>query len=311
MLSAEHEALLEVLRRDLTLWRRLLGRLLDVALDEITLAEPVSESLGPVVPVERRADIVLSALRASERLVIVLEVQLRRDPEKQWVWPTYLAAARDRHRSAAILVVVVFDRGVARWAAEPIVLGPGLSAVHPLVLGPDDIPVVTDPGASAEEIVVSALAHGRGGDGKLIGEAAVASLARLDTDPRRIYTDLILSALAPAAQRHMETLMRSNYAYQSDLFRRLVSEGRQEGLEAGRQAGLEEGREEGREKGREEGWRAALRAGVVVVLEARGIVLTIDDHGRLGAEHDLVTLQRWLTQAATARSFAEAVRALG
>jgi flagellar biosynthesis/type III secretory pathway protein FliH len=109
----------------------------------------------------------------------------------------------------------------------------------------------------------------------------------------------------------METLMRSNYAYQSDLFRRLVSEGRQEGLEAGRQAGLEEGREEGREKGREEGWRAALRAGVVVVHEARGIVLTIDDHGRLGAEHDLVTLQRWLTQAATARSFAEAVRALG
>ncbi len=153
----------------------------------------------------------------------------------------------------------------------------------------------------------------------LIGEAAVASPARRDTDPRRIYTDLILAALGPAAQRHMETLMRSNYAYQSDLFRRLVSEGRQEGLEVGRQEGREEGRQEGREegrqegreKGREEGWRAALRAGVVAVLEARGIVLTIDDHGRLGAEHDLVTLQRWLTQAATARSFAEAVRALG
>jgi hypothetical protein len=45
------------------------------------------------------------------------------------------------------------------------------------------------------------------------------------------------------------------------------------------------------------------------VLGARGIALTHDDRVRIAGEDDLVTLQRWLTRAATARSFAEAVRA--
>jgi len=295
MVSAEHEALLEVLRRDPTVLRRLLERLFG-GVQEIAFVEPASESLGPVVPIERRADLVLLVTVGGERLVVVIEVQLRRDPEKRWVWPVYLTSARDRHRCGAALVVVAFDAAVARWAARPIQLGPLGSVVCPFVVGPGDIPVATDPDASAEELVISALAHGRGPHGLMIGEAAVAALARLDTDQRRIYTDLILSALAPAAQRHMEHLMQNNYAYTSELFRRLVSEGREERLH------------DGREEGREEG-RAALRVGVIAVFDARGVALTADERGQLAAEQDLLTLRRWLTQAATARSFAEATRA--
>lgn len=254
MVSAEHEALLEVLRREPAVMRPLLERVLG-GVQEIAVVEAASESLGPVVPIQRRADLVLMVTVGGERLVIVIEVQLRRDPEKRWVWPVYLTSARDRHRAAAALVVVAFDPAVARWAARPIQLGPPGSVVRPLVAGPGDIPVVTDPDASAEELVISALAHGRGPDGLMIGEAAVAALARLDEDRSRIYADLILSALAPAAQRHMEHLMQNNYAYTSALFRRLVSEGREEGLHEG---------------------RSALRAGVLAVFDARGVALTAD-----------------------------------
>jgi hypothetical protein len=268
--------------------RPLLERVLG-GVQEIAVVEAASESLGPVVPIQRRADLVLMVTVGGERLVIVIEVQLRRDPEKRWVWPVYLTSARDRHRAAAALVVVAFDPAVARWAARPIQLGPPGSVVRPLVAGPGDIPVVTDPDASAEELVISALAHGRGPDGLMIGEAAVAALARLDEDRSRIYADLILSALAPAAQRHMEHLMQNNYAYASALFRRLVSEGREEGLHEG---------------------RSALRAGVLAVFDARGVALTADERGQLAAEQDLVTLRRWLTRSATARSFAEATRAV-
>lgn len=65
--------------------------------------------------------------------------------------------------------------------------------------------------------------------------------------------------------------MQNSCAYTSALFRRLVSEGREEGLH--------EGREEG---------RSALRAGVLAVFDARGVALTAD----------------------TARSFADATRAV-
>jgi hypothetical protein len=53
-----------------------------------------------------------------------------------------------------------------------------------------------------------------------------------------------------------------------------------------------------------------LRAGVLAVFDARGVALTADERGQLAAEQDLVTLRRWLTRSATARSFAEATRAV-
>ncbi|WP_437924246.1 hypothetical protein WMF37_35185 [Sorangium sp. So ce291] len=65
-----------------------------------------------------------------------------------------------------------------------------------------------------------------------------------------------------------------------------------------------EGQEEGRKEGREEGLRTAIRR----VLSRRGVALDAGEDARLAACADLGTLERWLDQALTAATAAEALR---
>jgi hypothetical protein len=48
---------------------------------------------------------------------VVVEVQLRRDKNKHWTWPVYLASLRARYRCPTILLVVCLDRRTAEWCA--------------------------------------------------------------------------------------------------------------------------------------------------------------------------------------------------
>ena len=57
----------------------------------------------------------------------------RRSNGQEWL--------RARFECQAAVLVVTPSMDVARWAAEPVTLGPG-SAFCPLVLGPDAVPVV-------------------------------------------------------------------------------------------------------------------------------------------------------------------------
>ncbi|AUX45469.1 uncharacterized protein SOCE26_069600 [Sorangium cellulosum] len=65
-----------------------------------------------------------------------------------------------------------------------------------------------------------------------------------------------------------------------------------------------EGRSEGRREGQEEGLRAAVRR----VLARRGLTLAAEAEAQLAACTDLGTLERWLDQALTAATAAEALR---
>jgi flagellar biosynthesis/type III secretory pathway protein FliH len=81
-------------------------------------------------------------------------------------------------------------------------------------------------------------------------------------------------------------------------------ETQQQLMDQGRAEGLEKGLEKGLEQGRLTGIRAALRR----VLARRELVLRPIDDARIEACPDLATLERWLDQAITARSAAEAMR---
>jgi hypothetical protein len=66
-----------------------------------------------------------------------------------------------------LLVVVTLSKRVAEWARRPIVLGPGLGAVTPLVLGPRELPEILDRDLATENpelAVLSAIAHGKDRD---------------------------------------------------------------------------------------------------------------------------------------------------
>jgi hypothetical protein len=136
--------------------------------------------------------------------------------------------------------VVTLSRPVARWAEQPIELGPG-SVFQPVVLGPDRIPRVVDPreaGARPEVAVLSLLAHRHADEALPAAAAALQAVAAVDQDQAAVYYDMINQSLDAVAQRALELLMNiKNYEFRSPTFRPAWLSGRQEG----RQEGLHEG----------------------------------------------------------------------
>jgi len=82
----------------------------------------------------------------------------------------------------------------------------GDCVVRPRVLGPDAVPIITDPAQAAREpelAVLSAMAHGKGDTPTAVSVAlaATAFLDRLSEEQRVLYLALVESALSDAAKR--------------------------------------------------------------------------------------------------------------
>ena len=187
---------------------------------------------GETTPIEHRADAVVE-LRSGDRpvLAIVVEVQLKSDPDKRYSWPVYLTMVRARLRCPTVLLVVSPRAATARWCATPVELGPGNRFVAS-VLGPDQIPALTDPEVAVrnpELAVLSAIAHGGRKDGVGVLEALPPALVSVDEDHWTMYYDLVLTVLPVAARRHLEELMTTTYQYQSDFARKYFAEGEAQG----------------------------------------------------------------------------------
>jgi hypothetical protein len=290
MPSSLHEVLVEMFCARPALATELLAGPLAVTLPDhdTTRVEPATFTDLPSI--EYRADtVVVLASGQVPVLAVIVEVQLNRDAEKRWTWPIYLAGVRRRLRCPAVLLVVCLDPAVARWCATPIALGPG-ATVTPLVLGPQLVPVVTEPADAArapELAVLSAIAHG--GDparGGRVLDALLGAFGAIDPDRAALYCDVVLAALPAAASRYLEALVTATYEYQSEFARRYVAEGEAVG------------RAEGQTVGRAEGEARA----VLAVLEARGIGVTDEVRARITGCRDLDQLDGWVRRAVTVDS---------
>ena len=221
-----------------------------------------------------------------------LEVQLRIDPDKLWTWPSYTSVARDRLRRDVVLVVLTLSPTVATWAKKPIPLDPAGSALVPIVIGPTDIPLLTDPAlalAHPERLVLSALVHGKGPAGAAIAETAAGVVAQLDDDRARPYTDLILNALGNSARAALEAALLQNYVYQSDFAKKYIA------------MGVAEGEAKGKAEGKAEGVAQSL----IAVLQSRGLQPDVAAMARIESTEDTATLLRWLNRALRASSVEE------
>lgn len=185
------------------------------------------------------------------------------------------------------LIVVTADARVARWAARPILsLQPG-SPFTPLVLGPEQVPWVTEPveAEHAPELaVLSALAHAESPGGLEVVAAALIAIDALERERAILYHELIVGSLPVVMAEALEQIMLSRkYEIRSAFGKKYMAEGRAEG------------REEGREEARR-GLRVALRA----VIQARlgeipaGMATAID------ASHDAGELLGWIERAGAA-----------
>lgn len=182
--------------------------------------------------------------------------------------------------------MVCVDDATAAWCSRRIPLGhPGL-VLSPLVLGPNLVPVVTDPdqaSRSPELAVLSAMAHGDHPEQNQILRALTAALAIVDDDTSILYADVVLAALPSSARRSLEEFMRTRtHEYQSDFVRRYFYSGKAEGEAMGRAEGEANA--------------------VLGVLDARGVDVPEEARARILGCTDLDQLDAWIRRAASADS---------
>jgi hypothetical protein len=162
MPSLDHESLVLLFRNQPELAAQLLREALHLALPAYTEARLASSDLTEVVPTEFRADAVVLLIDGNPVLGVIVEAQLSRDQRKRFTWPAYVSVLRARHECPVELLVLTPDTTVAAWASALINLDlAGDSVVRPRVLGPDAIPIVTDPAQAAREPELAVLSARR------------------------------------------------------------------------------------------------------------------------------------------------------
>lgn len=245
-----HEALVQLVRTAPELVTRLLHPLFDdlpsapiEVLPQVTATELVNLDLP-----EHRADVVLLFGDPQRpREAIVVEVQSEPDPRKRRTWPFYVTGFGVRFNCPVTLVVLTLDDDVAAWCRTPIDFGRGRGFLHPVAIGPRDVPKITDPEAAAaapELAVLSVIAHGRSPGAESIAYAALSAAQRLDTQAGIHYADFIEAFLGDVARVALRQLMqqKSDNPFFSELFSTAWSSGKSEGFADGEARGRVEGK---------------------------------------------------------------------
>jgi hypothetical protein len=286
MPSSLHEALIEMLRQNPSFATELLRLAVGPDVPSYQQIRLESGEFTDVSPVQYRADAVVVLTAGGKPVLgVVVEVQLSRDPDKRWSWPVYLTTLRARLHCPTMLLVICMDAAIAGWCSASIELGHPGWVLSPLVLGPEEFPVVTDPGEASrapELAALSAIAHGGRADRVAVLEAFASAVSAIDEDRATLYADVVLSVLPEAARRHLEAMLRSRtYEYRSDFARGYFSQGEARGEAKGEADAL------------------------LAVLDVRGIGVPEDVRARVVGCTDVGQLRTWVRRAATASSIDE------
>ncbi|GAA3157136.1 hypothetical protein [Nonomuraea roseoviolacea] len=211
----------------------------------------------------------------SPELAIVVEVQLNPVEEKRLAWARYAASLWLRLDCPVVVLAVCATDKVAAWAAAPIVTKlPGYS-LTPLVMGPDQVPAITDPveaAACMELATVSVMIHGQS---RPVVEAFVAALAKVGGEHAPQYYEYAYDLASVGVKQNLEEIMSSTaWPVYSPFAREHFGKGKAEGeIEA-----------------------------LITFLEARGLTLTEQARLRIAGCTDLAQIQEWIRRAATADS---------
>ncbi|MEU6443961.1 hypothetical protein [Streptomyces sp. NPDC047046] len=297
MVTSQHEASHRVFQDR----PELLGpvfRMLGVPLPPKLAVDVLNSDVTEIRPIERRIDSVLHITPSEGKpFLLAIEAQGRKAPDKAATWTYYLGYLAAKYQCPANLLVVCTDEHTARWAEGPFELGgadwPSLT-LRPLVAGPHNVPLITDPAEAADDLalaVFSVLTHA---SHRLTPEtlrAVGTALRKADTRSSEYFFDIVNMGLAGTGHRALwEDIMRASYFPGSGtLLERTFLEGKAEGEATGKTEGKAEG-------------KISL---LLKLLDAHGVSLTEDATARINACTDLDTLDTWFDRALTARTIAE------
>lgn len=214
--------------------------------------------------------------------VYIVEAQGSVKPAKRRAWPMYAAGMHARWGCPVLVVVIAPSRRVAAWARQGVDLGFGRFVLFPLVIGPEQIPVITDVDVarrSPELAVLSVAAHGHEAGAEHIAAAALNAARDLDSPRCLLYADFVHALLGEVARVALEKLMNiENYQYKSAFARKYYSQGKAEGKAEG------------------------LAEALVSLLTLKGLVVDEATRERIIGCHDVGQLERWLARVLSATS---------
>lgn len=298
MVGPPHEGMHRVFQKDPELLTRTCEKVLRVAFPKPREFAVLNADVTEIRPMERRMDTLLKATTADGgSYLLVVEAQSRPDEAKKRSWGYYLAYLHDKYECDPLLIVVTQELRTARWAERPIRVGlptwPSLT-VRPLVLGPHNVPRITDLTVMLEDpsmAVFSAMCHGKGDDADAILEPLVDALKTVDPEVAMVYVEFVESCLAdPKARDKWRELMAPvNYFFKNPAAQLVRDEGLEEGKELGKEAGVAEGK--------------ALS--VLDVLGLRGFGVSESVREQVMACQDLELLGKWLRRALSVSSAEE------
>ncbi|WP_280397935.1 hypothetical protein [Nocardia carnea] len=214
-----------------------------------------------------------------------MEAQRSEDADKLISWPYYLTYLHNRYKLVPHLLVICQDEKIARWADRPITAasnGRTSFVVFPLVLGPHNVPIVTDPAEATADVPLAALSAITHVNDPCIGailKALAGALQSIDESDAEVFALLTEAGLGktPAGDtwRHLMTLT-------SSMIRTVTTE-----------------------RIRDEGRAEEAAGSVIRVLERRGLTVSPEIRDRVESCTDLNLLRDWLDRATTAPSAEE------
>ncbi|MCB1296994.1 MAG: hypothetical protein KDB67_20305 [Gordonia sp.] len=282
-----HEALAELVRQQPQFAVDLVTDLGGVPVPDYASVTLDSPDLTETTPIEQRADGVVTLHHddgddGAAALGIIVEVQLEPDYKKHYTWPAYLVSLRNRLKAPVVVLVICPRPRTARWAARPIHLG-GNSRIEPLVIGPADVPAITDPEVARghpELAMLSAITHH---ENHAVLDALFATFTP-DIERSYMYADLIRTVLPDTARTYLEQLMSApTWQPKSDFAREYFNKGK---VEDRAEALLE-------------------------VLATRSIPVTDEARRRITECTDVDQLKEWFRRAITAATVDEVFGADG
>ncbi|CCK28227.1 hypothetical protein BN159_3848 [Streptomyces davaonensis JCM 4913] len=278
MVSSSHEAMHHIYQEDPGVFARTFRTL------DLPFPDPVAVSLMPtdlteLRPTERRVDTLLKIDTASgDSHLLIVEAQGKKDQRKPSSWAYYVAHLQEKYGVPPVLLVMCQDLGTAAWAAKPFTVGPPqwpTLTLRPLVLGPHNVPIITDPSAAARDIplaTLSAITHAKNPNAPAILKALAVALKTVDEETARIFAELTELGLGDvlAAETWRQLMSVDLSFFRSETSQRLRAESRAEDI--------------------------------LLILDTRGVEVPESVRDRITTCTDLDELRVWLTRALTVDS---------
>ncbi|MEV7083431.1 hypothetical protein AB0N88_33600 [Streptomyces sp. NPDC093516] len=264
-------------------------------------AKATIEALTPdateIKPLERRVDTVLRVEPSEgDGFLIAIEAQTGKVRGKGLSWSYYVAYLHAKFGLPVLLVAVCRNRPTAAWAAGPFECRVGTwtsQTTRPFVLGPDNVPKITDESLVARAPAMatfSAIVHSESENAPAILDMLARGMRSFDKATAKYWCEWLEVGLenTPVQEtwRELEKMVATYFPGRGTLFEQTYLEGKAEGKA-------------------ENQVESVLR-----VLEKRGVPLTTDDRERITSCTDLDTLTLWfdrsLTVATAEELFSEA-----